>query len=66
MFRKQEQLKRKARKHYQAYQYELDQMSCGRAIGELMNPRMAEAKLSFNAAMDELAKIDPACPTGRL
>ncbi len=59
-------LKRRARNYYNAYQYELDQMSCGRALGEHMDPRLFEAKQAFNRTMDELAQIGPGCPTGRL
>ena len=66
MFSKVERLKRQARKHYNAYQYELDKMSCGRAMGEQVNPRMFEAKQAFNRTMDELAQVDPGCPGGRL
>lgn len=66
MFSKVERLKRQARKHYNAYQCELDKMSCGRAMGEQMNPRMFDAKQAFNRTMDELAQVDPGCPGGRL
>ena len=66
MFDKLERLKRQARKHYNTYQYELNQMNCGRELGENMNPRMFEAKQEFNRVMDELAQIDPGCPNGQL
>ncbi len=66
MFSKQDRLKRQAKKYYAKYHYELDQMDCGRALGEHMNPRVLEAKCRFNRVLDELAKLDPTCPLTRL
>lgn len=59
-------LKREARRHYETYCAEFDTMDCGKAMCEMMNSRMRDAKIAFNKAMDELAKIDPNCPTERL
>lgn len=66
MFSRLERLKREARRSYKTYHAELDAMSCGKAMGEYMNPRAAKAKSEFNRVMDELAKIDPTTPAARL
>lgn len=59
-------LKARARSQYLSYFYELDKMDCGIHMAEMMNPRVAQCKAAFNQTMDELAKLDPNCPTKRL
>jgi hypothetical protein len=59
-------LKLEARRAYERYHRELDGMSCGKHLGEEINPRMREAKIKFNRTMEELSGIDPDCPKSRL
>ena len=59
-------LKNNAKRAYKRYHNELDGLSCGKHMGEFINPRMREAKLEFNSILDELAKLDPNCPKTRL
>ena len=66
MFSKIIRLKSQAKKHYEMYHNALDSMSCGASLGENISSRLSEAKIRFNATMDELAKIDASCPTSRL
>lgn len=66
MFSKIERLKREARKHYQAYQRELDSIDCGKTVAEEINPRITKAKLAFNDVMDALSELDKNCPKTRL
>lgn len=63
-----ENLKREAAKHYLAYHAEADRgdYSCGMNLAAVINTHLSENARKFNHVMDELAKIDPACPKGRL
>lgn len=61
-----ENLKYTARIHYEAYMRILDSMDCGVAMAEQVSSNMVLHKLKFNACMEELQKLDPACPTMRL
>lgn len=65
-FSKVKTLKRKARGFYSTYKAEQAKYDCGSAISEVINPRLATAKLKFNETMDKLAEIDPTCPKKRL
>lgn len=59
-------LKARARAARKRYLDELNSMSCGAALGEIVNPRLAEAKRLFNKTLDQLAAVDPTCPKDRL
>ena len=58
-------LKRKARRYLENYRYQYDDMNCGAALGAFIRGGINWAKL-FNATLDQLAEIDPECPTKRL
>jgi len=66
MFNKKESLKRKARKYYISYHKIFDNYSCGGNLAETITPELKGLRDKFNAALDELAKIDPDCPAKRL
>jgi alkylation response protein AidB-like acyl-CoA dehydrogenase len=60
-------LKRRARRHHEAYHDLVDRMNCGRWLAEQVSAEVAAHKVNFNKAMDELARLDPAnCPEFRL
>ena len=56
----------KARKLYRQYHEDLDRFSCGKELAEHISPVAFRLKTQFNETLDELAKIDPNCPTTRL
>jgi len=60
------ELKREARKHYINYHNQLDEVDCGKQMLEYVSTSFCEARDKFNSIMDELSKIDPTCPKGRL
>lgn len=55
-------LKKRAKRLLISYDNECAQMSCGRALAEVVNPRALRAKVNFNKVYDELCKIDPTVP----
>jgi len=59
-------LKFRAGKHYRAYHAACDNLPCGRSIAEVVSSKVMEHKRKFNQLMDELAALDPECPTTRL
>lgn len=59
-------LKKKARKALARWRAESAGVDCGAEMLCAINPRASQARRDFNAAMDELAKLDPACPDFRL
>lgn len=61
-----ERLKNKVRRAYRCYHNALDELSCGRALGEFISTTASQAKQEFNTAMNELAKLDPSVPVTRL
>lgn len=65
-FSKLERLKRKAKGFYEDYYYELDTVSCGIQMAEMVNPRMRNAKRGFNATMDKIKALDSTAPDSRL
>lgn len=66
MFMKKQRLMRRARTHYLAYHAIADRYSCGVNLASHINPELSKHAQEFNAALDELAKIDPKCPAQRL
>lgn len=60
-------LRREARKALLTYRKLTSHLDCGDALARHMcSPDAAEAANDFNKAMDGIAKLDPACPKGRL
>lgn len=59
-------LKAQARRHYAAFRHEQDGYDCGIEMLCHMNPRAAEARRLTNAALDELATLDPKAPKARI
>ena len=59
-------LKMQAGHHYQEYHKILDDLSCGKHLGEHISGRATNHKIKFNEIMDKLATIDPDCPKHRL
>ena len=66
LFSEAERLKRKARGAYKTFLRATEHLDCGNAVAKTISPSAAKAAQTFNDAMDELAKIDPACPAARL
>ena len=56
-------LKGQAVAAYIDYHEEADRYDCGLALGEVINPRLSDAKKRFNTAMEQLRELDPNCPS---
>jgi len=59
-------LKKRARHHYLAHRDLIADYTCGTSLAGYINPNVSRHALAFNAAMDELALLDPSAPKGRL
>jgi hypothetical protein len=59
-------LKKVARRNYEAYMYGMEDLDCGRVMAEHLRPYLTSNRLAFNAAMDQLAALDPTAPKDRL
>lgn len=59
-------LKRKVRKYYRQYHSALDNLSCGKSLGEYISSDASAAKKKVNETLDKLAILDPTCTKQRL
>lgn len=59
-------LKAEAASYKRQFDYLMDDYDCGIHMAEHMNPQVGKYRRLFNRTMDELAKLDPACPKERL
>lgn len=59
-------LKLEARKHYEAYEKVVGEMTCGRSLAKHISVEAARHSEAFNAAMERLSAIDGNCPKFRL
>ncbi len=66
MFDKTSRIRSRARKHYLGYFKAAEHLDCGFEMAETVSKAVLDHKIEFNRAMDELAALDPACPSTRL
>ncbi len=59
-------LKKVVKYNYVLYQKAMDNLDCGITLAEHISSTVSTAKRKCNEALDELAKLDPKAPKGRL
>lgn len=58
-------LKKKARKHYNAYFDAIEPYDCGIALAEHLSATASTSKRLYNETVDKLKEADPTFPKGK-